>query len=78
MGEPAEDLSRRLQHSFQLPWLAAYRPGKNGIDVFVYDLRAGKIVTTLLVTGTKGDYSTDRRLVVEGLAKATGGTFVAK
>lgn len=78
MGEPAEDLSRRLQHSFQLPWLAAYRPGKNGIDVFVYDLRAGKIVTSLLVTGTKGDYSTDRRLVVEGLAKATGGTFVAK
>lgn len=78
MGEPAEDLNSRLKHTFQLPWLAAYRPGKNGIEVFVYDVRAGKIVTAILVTGTKGDYSTDRRLVVAGLAQATGGTFVVK
>lgn len=78
MGEQAGDFDKRLKHAFQLPWLAAYRSGTIGIEVFVYDMRAGKIVTALVVTGTTGHYLTDRKLVVEALAKATGGTFAVK
>lgn len=78
MGDPAGEFGKRLSHTFQLPWLAAYRSGTTGIEVFVYDLRAGKIVTAVVVTGTTGDYVTDRKLVLEALAKTTGGTFDVK
>ncbi len=78
MGQQAGEFTKRMKHTFELPWLAAYRAGTSGIEVFVYDVRAGKIVTAAVVTGTSGDYSMDRGLVLNGLAKATGGTFAVK
>lgn len=78
MGEQAGDFEKRLIHAFQLPWLAAYRIGNSGIEVFVYDLRSNKVVTQFVVTGTIGNLAADRKLVVDALAKATGGTFELK
>ncbi|HMY18331.1 MAG TPA: hypothetical protein PKA58_18525 [Polyangium sp.] len=78
MGEQAGDFEKRLMHALQLPWLAAYRLGNSGMEVFVYDLRAGKVVTQIVVTGTIGNLAADRKLLVDTLAKATGGSFELK
>lgn len=78
MSERAGDFPARLAHAFGLPWLAAYRFGNSGTEIFVFDLRTGKIVATTVVTGTVGDYSKDRKFVLDQLARITGGTFTLR
>lgn len=78
MGDQAGDFAKRMNRAFGLPWIAAYRPGKAGIEVFVYDLRAGRLAIATIAKGTLGDYERDRKVVLEALAKATGGTFQLK
>lgn len=75
MGERAGDFPERLTHAFGLPWLAAYRIGNFGLEVFVYDVRNDKLVAAVQTRGTVGELTRDRQLVLDTLARATGGTF---
>ena len=77
MGDRAGDFPERMNRAFGLPWLAAYRPSNAGLEVYVFDLRNGGIVAATIVK-TLGDYSQDRKMVLEALAKTTGGTFELK
>jgi hypothetical protein len=67
-----------MAHAFGLPWLAAYRAGNAGLEIFVFDLRTGKLAAATVVTGTVGDFSKDRKFVVDTLIRITGGTFTMK
>lgn len=78
MGERAGVFSDRMAHAFGLPWLAAYRRGNAGTEIFVFDLRTGKLAAATVTTGTVGEYSRDRKFVLDTLARITGGTFTLK
>lgn len=78
MGDQAGDFGERMNRAFGVPWLAAYRSGASGIDIFVYDLRTGTLVVATTARNSLGVYEKDRQLVVDTLAKATGGKFQLK
>lgn len=78
MGDRAGDFPARMEHALGLPWVAGYRPGKTGIDIFVIDMRAERVVISTVATGTVGDMTKDRQIVIDALARATGGTFHSK
>ncbi len=74
-GEPGGSFGNRLAKAFGMPWIAVYRDGKQGIEIFVFDAKAGEIVVATTVAGGTGNYTTARESVIKALAKATGGTF---
>lgn len=78
MGDQAGDFGERMNRAFGVPWLAAYRSGASGIDIFVYDLRTSTLVVATTARNSLGVYERDRQLVVDTLAKATGGKFQLK
>lgn len=78
MGDQAGDFPQRMTRAFGVPWIAAYRPGTIGLEIFVFDLRNGNIAAAIAVKGMLGEHSQDRKLVLDALAKATGGTFQVK
>lgn len=78
MGDRAGDFSERMARAFGLPWIAAYRSGTTGIEIFVFDMRSQSIAAATIAKGTSGDFTQDRKLVLDALTKATGGTFRLK
>jgi hypothetical protein len=77
MHKQAGDFTAVIDQAFGLPWVATYRPGTNGIEVFVFDMRNNRLAAATVATGTSGNIE-DRNLVLKALARATGGTFQLK
>lgn|GEM_PF-4199445 len=78
MSDSAGDFTQRMTRAFDVPYLAAYRGGGAGIEVFVFDVKTGRLAAATSTPGSLSDFSQGRKTVLEALAKATGGTFELK